>query len=101
MQRVTAGRCDKLHATAVRPAYAAHYVQIGDKRTAMVRLGYTRGGGLTLESFSSEVPYTIFLSGTIWLTHPCVSVSDTPQDVPLSELLRSLHEYEGWQIHLP
>lgn len=91
---------DRLVATAATPAYAAHFVQVGDKRSAMLRVGYTSSGKLFLEPFTHEVPYTIFISGTIVLSHEACPPAEA-KDVSFADLQELLDCYEGWDLLLP
>ncbi|MDO4708047.1 MAG: hypothetical protein Q4A61_06495 [Porphyromonadaceae bacterium] len=95
------GGCSLIFSTAAQPAYAAHFIQVGDKYARMLRLGYTGAGMLVLEPFIEEVSHTIFVSGTIRLIHEVYPETTPKQEITQLELTELVAKYDGWQIVLP
>lgn len=92
----------RIRATAALPAHAAHYVQVGNLRAYMQRIGHTAQGSIVLEAFSGECAYTIFHCGTIYIYNELHPISgDAYSEVSAEELQALLDQSTDWQLRLP
>lgn len=91
-----------IRATAEQPAYAAHYIQVGNICAYMQRIGYTERGDLVIEPFEQECAHTIFVSGTIYLHNDTFPLSREIADLVDTAQIQTLLDTQTiWQINIP